>query len=105
MADARIQAVKRNAQVSLKIDSQSRRIWIESAGTMIGGAENYTFENQIDVAPSSGTTVETVTFNSFGNLQTAPPTITVSNSKFKLSKTLQVSLSGKITVGQMIKNP
>jgi len=104
LAEARMQAIKRNTLVSVKVDSQSRKIWLEAAGKQIGGSDVFPAENQITLSPSSGSTVETVTFNSFGNLQTAPPTITVSNAQLKLNKTLQVSLSGKITVGQMIKN-
>lgn len=101
LAEARIQAIKRNSQVSLKINFQNRKIWIEAGGTQIGGSENYPSENTIQFSPGVNTTQETITFNSFGNLQTTPTTITVSNTNINRSKTVQVSLSGKITVGGM----
>jgi len=101
LAEARIQAIKRNSQVSLKINSQNRKIWIESGGTQIGGSENYTSENIIQCSPSTNLTQETITFNSFGNLQTSPTTIKIINTTLNRSKTVQVSLSGKVTVGGM----
>lgn len=101
LAEARIQAIKRNSQVSLKINFQNRKIWIEAGGAQIGGSENYTPENIIQCSPSANLTQETITFNSFGNLQTTPLTIKVSDIGVNRSKTVQVSLSGKITVGGM----
>lgn len=101
LAEARIQAIKRNSQVSLKINFQNRRIWIEAGGAQIGGSENYTSENIIQCSPSTNLTQETITFNSFGNLQTSPTTVKVINTSLNRSKTVQVSLSGKVTVGGM----
>jgi len=99
LAEARIQAIKRNSQVSLKINFQNRKIWIEAGGTQIGGSENYTSENTIQFSPSVSTTQETITFNSFGNLQTTPVTINVANTKINRKKAVQVSVSGKVTIG------
>jgi len=101
LAEARIQAIKRNSQVSVKINFQTRRVWIEAGGAPIGSGEFYAPENTIQLSSGATSTEGTITFNSFGNLQTSPTSVKVSNTKINRSKTLQVSLSGKITVGAM----
>lgn len=101
LAEARIQAIKRNSAVSVKINFQTRKIWVEASGTQLGGSESYAAENTVQFSTGASSTEGTVTFNSFGNLQTSPTDIKVINSRINKSKTLQVSLSGKITVAAM----
>jgi Tfp pilus assembly protein FimT len=101
LSEARIQAIKRNSPVSLKINFQTRKIWLESGSTQIGARESFTSENTIQFSAGATSTLGTVTFNSFGNLQTTPTTIKVVNTSINRSKPLQVSLTGKITVGGM----
>lgn len=101
LAEARIQAIKRNSEVSLKVNFDSRRIWIEAGGEQLGGSETYRPENTVQFSPSANATQETVTFNSFGTLLTPPATIKVNNVYLKRTKSLQISLSGKIKVSEM----
>lgn len=102
LAEARLQAIKRNSQCSFVVNTQTRRMWIEAGGVQIGGAELYPPEIEISYSPSTPLTQQKFTFNSFGYLSTTPTTITVRTIGQSFQRTVNVSLSGKISVGQTI---
>lgn len=103
LTEARIQSIKRNSTVSLKVNKQTKKVWLESTGTQITKPENISGDISMEFSPGSGSSEEIVTFNSFGTLVNMPVTIKTINSNTNLSKSIQVSLSGKIEVGQMTK--
>jgi prepilin-type N-terminal cleavage/methylation domain len=103
LGEARSQAVKRNSSCSLVVNPANRRMWIESDGERIGTAETIPEEIWVSFSPSSSHTQQSVRFGSMGNLQSVPVTITVTDEGLRLTKTIQVSLSGKITTGAMTK--
>lgn len=103
LSEARILAVKRNGSVSLVVNKLNKKMWIEAGGAQIGLVEPFPGEIQIQTSPDNGSNQEVVTFNSFGYLKTVPLTITSLNSKIGYKKSLQVSLSGKITTQNTVK--
>lgn len=104
LSEARIQSIKRNAQVSLKLNLQTKKVWLESGGSQINAAENLPGDVKVEFSPSSGASEEVVTFNSFGNLVNMPITIKALNANANLKKNILISLSGKIEVGQLMKD-
>ena len=103
LSEAKIQSIKRNSSVSLKLNLQTRKLWLESGGSQISEPENLPGDVTIDFSPATASSEKVVTFNSFGNLVNMPVTINTINSKANLGKNIQISLSGKIEVGQMAK--
>ncbi len=102
LAEARLQAIKRNSQCSFVVNTQTRRIWIEAGGKEIGGAELYQPDIEILYSQTTPLPEKKFTFNSFGYLTTTPATLTVRTVGQTFQRTVSVSLSGKIAVGQTV---
>ena len=103
LAEARLPAIQRTSHCSFAITPQTRRIWIEAGGVQIGAAEIYQSDLSISYSPTIPETEKKITFNSFGYLSTTPAKITVGNINQAFLRTVNISLSGKITVGQSFK--
>lgn len=101
LMEARMNAVKRNRTTWLRLDKAAKTSQIKSTNTA-GATINVGFPERFP----QGMILDTVdsieiSFDSMGRLSTTAPTITIKEENSNKRKTIAVSLSGKISVGQM----
>ena len=96
LTEARSNAIKRNKQIRLAIDTANRRLQVFDGTTAVGHPEylptGVTF---------TGTPPAQIAFDSVGRLTTASQTLTLSAQGAGVTKGVQVSPSGKVTLQSM----
>lgn len=101
LGEAKLLAIKQNKQVSFVLDEINQQIWIEANSTKIGATLNLPQNIKIKISPDTTATKEFVTFNSMGALVTTPSTISTYYALKQLEVPVDVSISGKVTIGKM----
>ncbi|MEK7724682.1 MAG: prepilin-type N-terminal cleavage/methylation domain-containing protein [Acidobacteriota bacterium] len=101
LSEAKMLAVKQNKNISLVIDETDLQVWLESNSTVIGSKESLPSGIKVKVSPNTSATKEYITFSSMGTLVTTPSTVLPYYEARSLEHPINVSISGKITRGEM----
>ena len=99
LSEAKAIAVKQNKSISFVVDKNNMSVWVESNSTVIGAVEGLPQNIKIKTSPNSTAVKEYITFNSMGNLVTAPATIYPYYEAENLELPITISISGKIKIG------
>lgn len=101
LSEAKSIAIKQNKQVSVVVDETNRKVWVEANSIVIGSVEQLPLDTKIKISPNTSATKEYITFNSMGALITTPATVLPYYETKRLELPISVSVSGKITLGEI----